>query len=83
MALWKPCKRAKSLQLCPSLCDSVNCSLPGLCPWDSSGKHTGVGEDPPGDLPNPGVRPASLTSPALAGRFFATSTTWEALIRGT
>ena len=29
---------------------------------------------PPGDLPNPGIKPAS---PALAGRFFTTSTTWE------
>ena len=25
---------------------------------------------PPGDLPNPGIEPTSLTSPALAGRFF-------------
>ena len=30
---------------------------------------------PPGDLPNPGIEPVSLTSPALAGGFF---TTWEA-----
>ena len=33
---------------------------------------------PPGDLPNPRVEPMSLKSPALAGRFFTTSTTWEA-----
>ena len=33
---------------------------------------------PPGDLPDPGIKPESLTSPALAGRFFTTSTTWEA-----
>ena len=33
---------------------------------------------PPGDLPDPGIKPASLTFPALAGRFFTTSTTWEA-----
>ena len=31
------------------------------------------------DLPNPGIKPMSLTSPALAGRFFTTSATWEAL----
>ena len=31
---------------------------------------------PPGDLPHPGIKPVSLTSPALAGEFF-TSTTWE------
>ena len=33
---------------------------------------------PPGDLPNPRVKPMSLNFPALAGRFFTTSTTWEA-----
>ena len=33
---------------------------------------------PPGDLPNPGIKPKSLMSPALAGRFFTTSTTWKA-----
>ena len=32
----------------------------------------------PGDLPNPGIEPASLMSPVLAGGFFTTSTTWEA-----
>ena len=35
---------------------------------------------PPGDLPNPGIEPASLKSLALAGRFFTTSATWEAPI---
>ena len=33
---------------------------------------------PLGDLPNPGIEPASLMSPALAGRFFTTSTSREA-----
>ena len=33
---------------------------------------------PPGDLPNQGIEPLSLASPALAGRFFTTSATWEA-----
>ena len=38
----------------------------------------------PGDLPNPGIEQekfnqrSSLRSPALAGRFFTTSATWEA-----
>ena len=32
----------------------------------------------PGDLPNPGIKPASLESYALEGRFFTTSTTWGA-----
>ena len=34
----------------------------------------------PGDLPNPGIKPTSLASPALAGRFFTTSATWEVLL---
>ena len=33
---------------------------------------------PPGDLPNPGIEPMSLMSPAMAGGFFTTSSTWEA-----
>ena len=33
---------------------------------------------PPGHLPDPGIKPASLVSPALAGGFFTTSATWEA-----
>ena len=33
---------------------------------------------PPGDLPDPGIKPRSLTSPALAGGFFTTRATWEA-----
>ena len=32
----------------------------------------------PGDLPNPGLEVMSLTSPALGGRFFTTTATWEA-----
>ena len=32
----------------------------------------------PGDLPDPGIEPVSLMSPALACGFFTTSTTWEA-----
>ena len=34
---------------------------------------------PPGNLPDPGIKPMSLGSPALADRFFTTSATWEAL----
>ena len=34
---------------------------------------------PPGDLPDPWIEPVSLKSPALAGGFFITSATWEAL----
>ena len=30
------------------------------------------------DLPKPGIKPASLKSPALEGEFFIISATWEA-----
>ena len=45
------------------------------------GKNTGVGCHAllQGDLPSPGIKPKSLMFPALAGGFFTTSTTWEAL----
>ena len=33
----------------------------------------------PVDLPNPGMEPMSLMSPSLAGGFFITTATWEAL----
>ena len=32
----------------------------------------------PGDLPDPGIELTSLMDPAMAGRFFTTSTIWEA-----
>ena len=34
---------------------------------------------PLGDLPDPGIKPISLASPALADTFFTTIATWEAL----
>ena len=37
----------------------------------------------PGDLLDPGIERTSLMSPALASRFFITSTTWEAQIHYT
>ena len=40
----------------------------------------GVPCPPPEDLPNPGIKPTSPASPALAGRFFTTSTTWKPII---
>ena len=41
---------------------------------------SGLPFPPPGDLPNPGMEPGSFGSPALASRFFNTSSTWEALV---
>ena len=51
-------------------------------PWDSPGKNTGVDCHflPLGDLPDPGIEPASLASPVLAGRFFGTETPGKSLL---
>ena len=50
-----------------------------LCPWYSPGKNTGLGcHSLLQDLPNPGIEPTSLMSPALASRFFITNATWKA-----
>ena len=39
----------------------------------------GLPSPPPGNLPDPGIKPTSLMSALLAGGFFTTSATWEAL----
>ena len=53
-----------------------------LCLWGFSRQEhwSGLPCPPLGDLPDPGIEPASLMSPALAGRFFTTSAPWEALV---
>ena len=68
---------AKPLQPCPTLCNPVDCSPPGssvpgvLQAWILEW----VALPSPGDLPDPGIKLTSLTSPALESRFFTTSTT--------
>ena len=60
----------------------MNCSSARLlCPWAFSRQEywSGLPCPPPGNLPDPGIKPMSLISPALAGRFSTTSATWEAL----
>ena len=38
---------------------------------------SGLPFPPPGDLLDPGIKPVSLMSPALADRYFTTSATWD------
>ena len=60
-------------QSCLTLCDLVDCSPPGSpVHGNLPGKNTGA-------VVWPFPTPWDLESPALAGRFFTTSTTWEAL----
>ena len=57
-------------------CVPMDCSPPGSSVHGiPQARILGVGCQ---DLPNVGIKPMSLTSPALAGRFFTTSTTREA-----
>ena len=48
--------------------------------WFFRQEHwSGLPCPPPGDLPNPGIKPASHYVPCIAGGFFTTSATWEVL----
>ena len=71
------CVCIKSLQLCLTLCDPVDCS-PLSMSFSRQEYWSGLPCPPPGDLPHPGMEPMSLMSFALAGGFFTTSATWEA-----
>ena len=78
------CLPAESLQSCLILCYPVDCSLLGssvhgifqarILEW--------LPRPPPGNLSDPGIKPVSLTTPALAGGFFTTNAIWEALYTG-
>ena len=74
------CRHAKSLQSCPTLCDPMDCSPQAplfmgilqarILNWVAMPFSKG-------DLPDSEIKLASLISPAMAGRFFTTSATWE------
>ena len=67
-------------QLCP-LCATLRTvahQAPLSMGFSRQEYWNGLSCPPLGDPPNPGIKAASLLSPALAGRFFNTSTTWEA-----
>ena len=77
------CMHAKPLQLCLTLCDPMDCSPPGSLSMGFSRKEyrSGLSCPPPEDLPNPGIKPMSIMSLALANRCFTISTMWEAHLR--
>ena len=79
------CMCAKSLQLGLTLCDPVGSQAvapvahqaPLSKGFSRQEDWSRLSSPPPGDLPDPGTESTSLTSPARAGGFFTTSTTWE------
>ena len=56
-------------QLCPTLCDPMDCSPPLSVVLTLQKYWSGLPFPPPGDLPAPGIEPVSPVPPALAGRF--------------
>ena len=59
---------------------TVACQAPLFTGFCRQEYWSGLPRPAPGDLPDPGIEPTSLTSPTLSGGYFATSTTWEATI---
>ena len=60
-------------QSCPTLCDLMDYSP---LSWNFPGKNgnwSGLPFPSPGNLPDPGIKPLSHVSPALAGGFFTTA----------
>ena len=68
------------VQLCAALCGfwAGACQAPLSMGFFRQEYWSGLIHSPPEDLPDLEIKPKSLTSPALAGGFFTTSTTWEA-----
>ena len=76
------CVYDKLLQLFPALCNTMDCNLPGSSAHGLLQQEywSGLSCPSPRDLSNPGIKPTSLISPALADRFFTTIATWEAVL---
>ena len=58
---------------------TVGCQAPLSMESPRQEYWSGLSFPPPGNLPDSGIEPTSLMSPALAGGFFITSATWEAI----
>ena len=52
----------KSLQLCLTLCEPTDYSPPGSSVPGILQTRSGLSYSPPGNLPEPGIRPVSLRS---------------------
>ena len=57
---------------------AIACQAPLPTEFSRQEYWSGLPFPSPGDLQTQGSEPGSLMSPALAGRFFTTSTTWQA-----
>ena len=70
---------AETLQSYPTLCNPTDCGLPGssVCEILQARLQEWVAMPSSRDLPNPGTKPESLVSPAVAGGFFTISAICE------
>ena len=66
------------IQLCSTLWTTA-CQAPLSMGFSRQKYCRGLPFSPPEDLPDPGIDPSSLTSPAFADGFFTTSATWKAI----
>ena len=57
---------------------TVACQAPPSMGFSRQEYWSGLPFPPLRDIPDPAIEPSSSMSPTLAGRFFTTSTTWEA-----
>jgi len=75
---------AKLLQSCPTLYNPMNIAhqTPLSLGFSRQEYWRGLPFPSSGDLPDPGIEPGCLTSPALAIWFFTTSATWECYMPG-
>ena len=69
-------------QLCLTLCDPITVThqAPLSLGFSRQEYWSGLPVPLPGDLPNPGIKPVSLESPASPSRWFTTRAIWKALI---
>ena len=58
---------------------TVECLAPLSMGFPRQKHWSGLPFAPPGNLPDPGIKPESPMSPALAGGFFTIGATWDAL----
>ena len=70
------------MQLCVTL-RTVACQAPLSTGFSRQEYWSGLPCPPPGDLPNPGIKPTSFTSPALAGEYLTFSVICESQIMET
>ena len=80
--IWAPTMNQASCVcvMCLTPCSPMDCSPPAPLSTEFFRQEywSGLPFPTPGTLPNPGIKLEFHTSPAFAGMFFTTSTTWEA-----